>query len=59
MASWAEKEAEREREKAERKKEKMEKILRGPRHQFDDTNYTNQIQENAEKMQDAVVKGEI
>ncbi|EDO33018.1 predicted protein [Nematostella vectensis] len=57
ITEWVAKQAEREREAARRKQEKMEKRRSLPNHNFDDASYTQQIQENAGKIEDALKQG--
>lgn len=57
ITEWVAKQADRERELAKQKQERLEKRRAGPKHNFDDTTYTKQIQDNLEKIDDALKQG--
>lgn len=51
------KQADREREQERQKQERMERKRRIPKHTFDDATYTKHIQENSERIEDALQQG--
>merc|ERR1711973_791302 len=57
IAEWVAKQAEREAEKARRKQERLARLREEPKHTFDDTKYTAQLQANAEQIGDALQQG--
>ena len=57
IAEWVSKQAERERENERQKQERMERRQRVPKHTFDDASYTQHIQENSERIEDALQQG--
>lgn len=57
IAEWVSKQADREREKEKQRQERMERKRRMPRHTFDDASYTKHIQDNSERVEDALQQG--
>ena len=57
IAEWVSKQAERERDKERQKQERMERKRMMPKHTFDDSSYTKHIQENSERIEDALQQG--
>lgn len=57
IAEWVSKQAERERDKERQKQERMERKRMMPKHTFDDASYTKHIQENSERIEDALQQG--
>ena len=57
IAEWVSKQAEREREKEKQKQERMARRRAMPKHTFDDQSYTQHIQQNSERIEDALHQG--
>ena len=59
IAEWVSKQAEREREKEKQKQERLARRRAMPKHTFDDQSYTQHIQQNSERIEDALHQGKI
>ena len=57
IADWVSKQADREREKEQKKQERLAKRRAMPKHTFDDQSYTQHIQQNSERIEDALQQG--
>ena len=58
IADWLSKQSERDQEKARRKQERLERLQTAPKHVFEDsTEYTSQLQDNMDSIDDALQKG--
>ncbi|PFX18382.1 protein SDE2 homolog [Stylophora pistillata] len=57
IAEWVSKQAEREREKEQKKQERLARRRSMPKHMFDDKTYTQNIQQNSERIEDALQQG--
>lgn len=57
LAKWASGEAERKRKEAEEKQQRLERKRAGPKHNFDDTSYMEQIKSSEEEMGGALKQG--
>ena len=57
IAEWVAKQAEREREKEQKKQERLARRRAMPKHTFDDQTYTQHIQQNSERIEDALQQG--
>ena len=57
LAKWASGEAERKRKEAEEKLQRLERKRAGPKHNFDDTSYMEQIKSSEEEMGGALKQG--
>lgn len=57
MAEWLKKQSEREAEKEQRRLERLQKKLAEPKHNFTDSQYTQQCHELSERLEDSVMKG--
>ena len=58
LAQWIKDSAEKKKEEDEEKKARQERRRAGPKHVFTDHEYMNQIQANAENIDDALKQGE-
>jgi len=58
LAQWIKDAAEKKKEAEEEKKARRERRRAGPKHVFTDHEYMNQIQANAENIDDALKQGE-
>lgn len=58
LAQWIKDSAEKKKEAEEEKKVRRERRRAGPKHVFTDHAYMNQIQANAESIDDALKQGE-
>ena len=59
IAEWVSKQAEREREKEQKKQERLARRRSMPKHMFDDKTYTQNIQQNSERIEAALHQGEV
>lgn len=59
IADWVSKQADREREKEKQKQERLARRRAMPKHTFDDQSYTQHIQQNSERIEDALQQGKI
>ena len=57
IAKWASGEAERKKKEAEEKRQRLERKRAGPRHDFDDAGYMEQIKSTEEEMGGALKQG--
>lgn len=57
IAEWVSKQAEREREKEQKKQERLARRRSMPKHMFDDKTYTQNIQQNSERIEAALHQG--
>ncbi|KAJ7384780.1 silencing defective protein Sde2 [Desmophyllum pertusum] len=57
IAEWVSKQADREREKEEKKQARLARRRAMPKHTFDDQSYTEHIQQNSERIEDALQQG--
>lgn len=59
IAEWVSKQADREREKEKQKQERLARRRAMPKHTFDDQSYSQHIQQNSERIEDALHQGKI
>jgi len=59
IAEWVSNQAERECEKEKQKQERLARRRAMPKHTFDDQSYTQHIQQNSERIEDALHQGKI
>lgn len=57
MAEWVKQQAEREAEKEQRRLERLQRKLAEPKHFFVNSDYQQQCNEMAERLEDSVLKG--
>ena len=58
MAQWLKEEPERRRELSEEKRKRLERKRAGPRHNYNDPTYMEQIRNTEETMDDALKQGD-